>query len=157
MNSEFFDALEMLEKEKGIKKSYMLEKVQAALTSAFKKDFGSENVIIELNDEKKEVKMYAAKEVVEEVENPSTQISLEDAQLIAKKYGVGDTVNIEIKPKNFGRIATGAAKQVIIQGIREAERSMVYDQFADNEHQVLTATVNKIDPKNGNATVDFKN
>ncbi|MBQ1335115.1 MAG: S1 RNA-binding domain-containing protein, partial [Clostridia bacterium] len=156
MNSEFFDALEMLEKEKGIKKSYMLEKVQAALTSAFKKDFGSENVIIELNDEKKEVKMYAAKEVVEEVENPSTQISLEDAQLIAKKYGVGDTVNIEIKPKNFGRIATGAAKQVIIQGIREAERSMVYDQFADNEHQVLTATVNKIDPKNGNATVEIK-
>ena len=156
MNSEFFDALDMLEKEKGIKKSYMLEKVQAALTSAFKKDFGSDNVVIVLDDVKKDVKMYAAKEVVEEVENPATQISLEDAHLIAKKYGIGDTVQIEIKPKNFGRIATGAAKQVIIQGIREAERSMVYDQFANNEHQVLTATVNKIDPKNGNATIELR-
>ena len=155
MNSEFFDALDLLEKEKGVKKSYMLEKVHAALTSAFRRDFGSDNVLIVLDDEKKEVKMYASKEVVEEVENPVTQISLADAKLISAKYGIGDTVQIEIKPKNFGRIATGAAKQVIIQGIREAERNIVYDQFANKEHQILTAVVNKIDPKPGNATVEL--
>ncbi len=155
MNSEFFDALELLEKEKGIKKSYMLEKVHAALTSAFRRDYGTDNVVIVLDDEKKEVKMFASLEVVEEVENPSTQISLSDARLRSAKYGVGDIVEIEIKPKNFGRIATGAAKQVIIQGIREAERNMVYDRFADKEHQILTAVVSKIDPKTGNVTLEL--
>ena len=155
MNSEFFDALELLEKEKGIKKSYMLEKVHAALTSAFRRDYGTDNVLIVLDDEKKDVKMFATKEVVETVENPSTEISLEDARLISKKNGIGDTVQIEIKPKNFGRISAQTGKQVIIQGIREAERGMMIKEYDEKKEEIVSAIVTRVDPTTGNATLEI--
>ena len=155
MNTEFFNALDALEKERGIPKEYMLEKVEAALISAFKRDNGGRtNVRVVLNPEKKDVKVYSLKEVVETVEDPETQISLEDAKKIGKKYQIGDFCEFEVKTKSFGRISAQTAKQVIVQGIREAERSMLIREYESKKEEVVTATVVKIDPVNGNAIVD---
>ena len=123
MNNEFFAALELLEKEKGIPKAYMIEKIEAALLSAFKKEYGNgTNVRIHIDEVKKDVRVYQQHEVVEEVEDPLTQISLADAKAISKRYTVGKIVETEVKPKNFRRLSAAAAKSVIIQGIREGER-----------------------------------
>ena len=155
MNTEFFNALDALEKERGIPKEYMLEKVEAALISAFKRDNGGRtNVRVVLNPEKKDVKVYSLKEVVETVEDPETQISLEDAKKIGKKYQIGDFCEFEVKTKSFGRISAQTAKQVIVQGIRDAERSMLIREYESKKEEVVTATVVKIDPVNGNAIVD---
>ena len=155
MNTEFFNALEALEKERGIPKEYMMEKVEAALVSAFKRDNGGRaNVRVVFNPEKKDVKVYSLKEVVETVEDPETQISLEDAKKIAKKYQIGDFCEFEVKTKSFGRISAQTARQVIVQGIREAERSMLIKEYESKKEEVVTATVVKVDPVNGNAIVD---
>lgn len=154
MNTEFFDALDLLEREKGIPKAYMLERIEMALLTALKRDNGSnENIHVVADPEKKEVRIYAQKQVVEEVENDQCEISLDDAQMISRRYNIGDMVDVEIKPKNFGRITTQNAKQVIIQGIREAERGMVYQEFMSSEQEILTGIVQKVDPKTGNATL----
>ena len=154
MNNEFFNALDLLEKEKGIKKTYMLEKVEQALTSAFRRDYGTDNVVIILDDNKKDIKMFAKKKVCNEVLDSQIEISLEDARKISPRLNIDDIADVEIKPKNFGRIATGAAKQVIIQGIREAERGLIYEEFMNKEHEILSALVQKIDPKTFNATLE---
>ena len=126
MNSELFEALELLEKEKGISVDYMLERVEAALISAYKRDKnGLDNVRVEINRDKQIIKMYEQKNIVETVENPETEISLEDALKVNRKYSLGGVCEIELKPKNFRRLSAQTAKQVIIQGIREAERSMM--------------------------------
>ena len=125
MNAEFFDALDALEKTKGIPKEYMLERVEAALCSAYKRERGGDNVRVALNPEKKDIKVYSRQTVVEEVTNPLTEISLDDARKISKRYSVGDIVETEVKTKNFGRLSAQTAKQVIIQGIREAERTNI--------------------------------
>ena len=124
MNAEFFDALDDIEREKGIPKSYMLDKITLALLAAYKKDNPNcgENVIVNMDDDKKKVDMYLLMEVVEEVEDPATQILPEAALSYSKHPKVGGFVEIPIETKKFGRIAAQAAKQVIIQGIREAER-----------------------------------
>ncbi len=157
MNAEFFKALEELEKEKGIKKDYMLEKVSQALLTAYKRDHAGpcENVFVEPDEDKKDFRMYVTKTVVEEVEDEDTEISLEDAKEISKRAALGDTVTIDIKTKNFGRIAAQTAKQVIIQGIREAERGMVIEEFQSKEHEILSAVVSRIDPRNGNVVLEM--
>ena len=115
MNKEFFIALDMLEKEKGIPADYMIEKIEAALVSAYKKEYGNNtNVRVLIDPAKKDVRVYQQKEVVEEVENPETQISLEDAKKVAKKYKVGMVMETEVKTKNFRRLSAAAAKSVII-------------------------------------------
>ena len=150
MNAELFTALELLEKEKGIPAEYMIEKIEAALISAYKKEYGNNtNVRVMIDPVKKDVRVYQQKEVVETVENPETQISLEDARAQAKKYTIGSVVETEVKPKNFRRLSAAAAKSVIIQGIREAERGMIYEEFNSKEHEILTGVVNKIDPRTG--------
>ena len=122
---EIFAALEMLEKERGIPQDFMMGKIIQALTAAYKKDHeGVENVIVDVNEEKKDLRMYVQKEIVEEVENPGSQISLEDARAMSAKYQLGGVVNIPVKNVEFGRIAAGNGKQVIIQGLREAEHGM---------------------------------
>ncbi|MBR4279160.1 MAG: transcription termination/antitermination protein NusA, partial [Clostridia bacterium] len=122
MNKELFEALNVLEKEKGISKDYMIEKIEAALLSAFRKEnAGNENARVKLDPVKQDVKLYKQLTVVEEVIDEATEISLDDAHLKSKRYKLGDVFEIELKTKNFGRIAAQAAKQVIIQGIREAE------------------------------------
>ena len=155
MNTEFFNALEALEKERGIPKEYMLERVEAALISAYKKDNGgNSNVRIVLDPVKKDVKVYQQKNIVETVEDPETEITLEEAKKINRRYVLGGVAEFEVKTKNFGRISAQTAKQVIIQGIREAERSMMIREYESKREEVITATVTKIDPQNGNVIVD---
>ena len=151
---EIFVALAMLEKERGISQSFMMEKIVQALTTAYKKDHpGVENVQVDVDQEKKDLRMYVQKEVVEEVENPGTQISLPDARAIRAAAGIGETVNIPVDNVEFGRIAAGNGKQVIIQGLREAERGMVYKEFNSKQQEILTGTVIRTDPRTGNVSL----
>ena len=155
MNKEFFAALDLLEKEKGIPKEYMIEKVEAALVSAYKKEYGSNtNVRVHIDPVKEDVKVYQQKEVVEVVEDPGTQISLEDAKAISKRYTVGKVVETEVKTKNFRRLSAGAAKSVIIQGIREGERRVMQEAYESKREEIITATVSKIDPVTGNVLLE---
>ena len=154
MNTEFFNALDALEKEKGIPKQYMLERVEAALISAYKRESGASNVKVVIDETKNDIRVYQQLEVVETVEDPSTQISLADAHNISRRYDIGMTVDVELKPKNFRRLSAQTAKQVIIQGIREAERGMKIKGYEDKKEEIITATVIRIDPENGNVVVD---
>jgi N utilization substance protein A len=156
MKSEIFEALELLEKEKGIKPEYMLEKIEAALLSALKRDYGaSDNVRVDIDLENKSIRTFLRKEVVSEVADEKTQISLEDAVKVSAALNVGDVAEIPINTKEFGRISAQTAKQVIIQGIREAERGLIYQEFASKEHEILTGVVVKTDDKTGNATLEI--
>ena len=152
MNAEIFAALRQLEKERGIPVDYMVERITQALVAAYKKDKDgyTDNVYVELTEEK--LLMYAQKEVVDEVISPATEILLDAARKIDKTAQLGDLVNVEIKTQAFGRIAAQTAKQVIIQGIREAERGMVFESFSSKEHEILTGTVLRID-NSGDITV----
>jgi len=134
---EFFTAIELIEKEKGIPKNYMLEKITQALISAYKRDHEgiSDNVFVEANEITQTVRMFVKKEIEARKSLPAAQ--------------TGDVVRIEIKPRNFGRIAAQTARQVIIQGMREAEHNMIYDLFSSKEHEMLVGTVTRIDPRNG--------
>ncbi|MBQ7290805.1 MAG: transcription termination/antitermination protein NusA [Clostridia bacterium] len=155
MNTEFFNALDLLEKEKGIPKEYMLEKVEAALISAFKKDNGGrENVRVAIDEVKKDIKVYEVKNIVEEVMDPDTEISVEAAKAISRRNILGGVVETEVKTKSFGRISAQTAKQVIIQGIREAERSMAVKAYESKKEEIISAVVTKVDPTNGNVVVD---
>ena len=148
---EIFAALAMLEKERGIPQSFMMGKIIQALTTAYKRDHeGVENVIVDVDEEKKDLKMFVQKEIVEEVENPGSQISLEEAKRLSAKNELGGIVNIPVESVEFGRIAAGNGKQVIIQGLREAEHGMIYDEFNSKQHEILTGTVSRIDPRSGN-------
>ena len=148
---EIFAALAMLEKERGIPQSFMMGKIIQALTTAYKRDHeGVEYVVVDVDEEKKDLKMYVQKEIVEEVENPASQISLEDAKRISAKNELGGMVNFPVESVEFGRIAAGNGKQVIIQGLREAEHGMIYDEWGSKQHEILTGTVVRIDPRNGN-------
>ncbi|HBR31288.1 MAG TPA: transcription termination/antitermination protein NusA, partial [Clostridiales bacterium] len=156
MNKEFFDALDMLEKEKGIPKEYMIERVEAALLSAYKKDSGGkENARVKLDTVKKDIKLYRQLTVVDEVVNEKAEISLEDAQNKSKKYDIGDVIEVEVKTKNFGRIAAQAAKQVIIQGIREAERGIMIKEYEEKKEEIINSVVTRVDPTTGNATLEI--
>jgi len=155
MNTEFFNALDALEAERGISKAHMMEKIEAALTRAYQREKGGlENVKVVMDEAKKDIKVYQVKRVVEVVESFETEISLEDAKKINRKYVLGDLADIELKTKNFGRISALAAKQVIVQGIREAERNMAIKEYTSKREEVVTATVIKVDPQNGNVVVD---
>ena len=153
MNAEIFAALKQLEKERGIPVDYMVDKITQALTAAYKKDRDgyTENVSVELTEDG--IRMYAQKEVVDDVFSPATEISLEEARKIDATVQLGDLVNADIQTKGFGRIAAQTAKQVIIQGIREAEHGMIYDSFSSKQHEILTGTVLRIMPDTGDMTV----
>ncbi len=154
MNAELFEALELLEKTKGIPVDYMLEKVEAALVSAFKKEYNSASVRVEINKDKKDVKVYRRRTVVETVTDPKAEISYEDAQAISRRYELGTVVEDEIKTKNFGRISASAAKNVIKQGIREAEKSNIAKEYDKKREEVITALVVKRDEITGDVDVD---
>ena len=152
---EFFAAISLIEKEKGIPRTYMLEKITQALISAYKRDHEgiTDNVFVEANEITETVRMFVKKEIVEEVTNPFTEIALEEARRALPSAHSGDVVRIEIKPRNFGRIAAQTARQVIIQGMREAEHNMIYDLFSSKEHEMLLGTVTRVDPRNGAVTL----
>ena len=155
MNAEFFAAIADIEREKGIPKEYMLDKINQALLAALRKDNpeAENNVFVDVDEAKKKIDMYIRKTVVEEVNEPAIEILPEEAKKYSKRAQVGDFVNIPVDTKKFGRIAAQAAKQVIIQGIREAERSMVYQEFTSKEHEILTGTVSRIDPVRGTVSM----
>ena len=152
-SSEIFAALRQLERDRGIPVEYMTERITQALLAAYKKDRVGyvDNVFVELTE--KSLKMYAQKEVVDEVLTPATEIQLEAARRIEPNCELGDLVNEEIQTQAFGRIAAQTAKQVIIQGIREAEHGMIYDNFSSKQHEILTGTVLRISPDSGDMTV----
>jgi N utilization substance protein A len=151
---EFIEAVEQLEKEKGIAKELLFEAVEAALVSAYKKNFSSlQNVRVELNHKTGKIRVFSQKTVVENVENPLEEIALRDALKISPLYTLGDLAEIEVTPKNFGRIAAQAAKQVVIQKIREAERDKIYEEFSNRESEVVTGIVQNTEL--GNVFIDI--
>ena len=155
MNKEFFIALDMLEKEKGIPKEYMYEKIEAALVSAYKKEYGNNtNVRVLIDPVKQDVKLYQQKTVVEVVENPEVELSVEEAKAMSRRRKLGDVIETELKTKEFRRLSAGAAKSVIIQAIREGERTAMQQAYESKREEIITATVSKIDTVSGNVILD---
>ncbi|OCL27133.1 transcription termination/antitermination protein NusA [Orenia metallireducens] len=144
MNIELIQALEDIEKDKGIPKLTLLDAIEAALKSAYKRDFGAAgNVDVEIDQSTGEVNVYSKKTVVEDVLNPEQEILLEDAIKKNPNYSIGDQIEIEVTPGNFGRIAAQTAKQVVIQRIREAERDIIFEEFVNREGDILTGLVQR--------------
>ncbi len=145
-NKELILALEDLEKEKGINKDYVLDAIETALVTAYKRNFDSlENVKVIMDRQTGATHIYSVKQIVEKVENPEIEISLKDAQKINPDLTLEDTVDIEIVPRNFGRIAAQTAKQVIIQKLREVEREIVYNEFNDRKGEIVSGIIQKAD------------
>ena len=155
MNAEFFQAIEDIEKEQGIPRGYMYDKINQAMLAAFRRDNPEceDNVEIELDEEKKRIEMTVRKTVVENVEDPSHEILLDAAKKLNRRAKLGDEVHIPVDTKKFGRIAAQAAKQIITQGIREAARGIIYEEFTSKEHEILTGVVSRIDPKSGAVSI----
>lgn len=146
VNKDFFLALDELEAQKGIKKEFFIETLEAALVAAYKKNFGeAKSVEVKLNPEKNTIKVIAYKTIASEVTDPDTQISLQEAQEIKKGAKVGDTISEEITPKDFGRIAAGTAKQVIIQKLREAERGIAFGALEGKVDTLINGTIRRVD------------
>ena len=143
-SKEFLTALELVAKEKGIDKEIIFEAIEASLVSACKKHFGtSQNIKVDMNRETGEVKCFTQKTVVETVEDPQLEMSLEAARELKAGYEIGDIVDIEVTPKNFGRISAQTAKQVVVQKFREAEREILFNQYITKEREVVTAIVQR--------------
>ncbi|MDQ0156775.1 transcription termination factor NusA [Robertmurraya andreesenii] len=148
MSSELLDALDLLEKEKGISRDVIIEAIEAALVSAYRRNFNqAQNVRIDLNLGSGTMRVFARKDVVDEVFDPRLEISLEDARRINPNYQIEDVVELEVTPKDFGRIAAQTAKQVVTQRVREAERGIIYSEFIDREEDIMTGIVQRVDSK----------
>ena len=147
MNAEFIEALKEIAKSKEISEDFIFTTLEDALIAAYKKNYsskngeGNQNVVIEINRETGENHIYARKNIVDTVENDVLEISLEDAKKIDPRYEVGEVVNIEVTPKDFGRVAAQSARQVVIQRIKEAERANIYNYYIQKEHDLITGTV----------------
>ncbi|WP_368292691.1 transcription termination factor NusA [Dehalobacter sp. TBBPA1] len=149
MNMEFIEAIHELEKEKGISTEILFEAIEAALISAYKKNFSSlQNVRIHIDRLNGEIKVYARKNVVEIADDPRTQISLEEAKKMDPNYSTEDIVEFEVTPRDFGRIAAQTAKQVVVQRIREAERGLIYDEYINREGDIVTGIVQRYEQRN---------
>ena len=158
MNAEFFNALDALEQEKGISKEYMLARVEAALQNAIKREIGPTAMVrVVLDPVKRDLRVFQQRVVVEFVEDPICEISLEEAKTLNRRHKLGSIVETELKPKNFRRLSAQAAKQVIIQGIREAERANLARAYENKTEEIITATVYKVDDMNGNLILDIGN
>ena len=145
---EFIKAMDELEKERGISKAYLLESLEAALVTAYKKNFEQvDNVKVTIDEKTGEIRIFSFRTVVEEYPDPILEISVEDARKIDKNFNVGDIVNIDIRPKDFGRIAAQTAKQVVVQKIREAERDIVFTEYNDKKGEIVTGLIQKVDDK----------
>ena len=154
VNKDFFLALDELEQTKGVKKEFFIQALESALVAAYKKNFGEAKAVsVKLSPEKNTIKVYAYKTVVEEVADPDTEISLEEAKEIKKSYKVGDQVQEEVTPKDFGRIAAGTAKQVIVQKLREAERETAFAELSGKVDTLANGIIRRIE--NGNVYVEL--
>lgn len=148
MNAEFIEALNEIEREKGISKEVLIEAIEAALVSGYKRNFNSaQNVRVDINRELGNIRVFARKTVVEEVTDPRSQISIDEAQEIDPNYMVDDIIDMEVTPRDFGRIAAQTAKQVVTQRIREAERGIIYSEFIDREQDIVTGIVQRQDSR----------
>ncbi len=148
MSSELLDALTILEREKGISRDVLIDAIEAALISAYRRNFNqAQNVRIDLNLNTGTMRVFARKEVVDQVFDPRLEISVEDARQINPNYVVEDVVEMEVTPKDFGRIAAQTAKQVVTQRVREAERGIIYSEFIDREEDIMTGIVQRLDSK----------
>ena len=146
MNKEFIDALVEIEKTKGVSKDVIIEALEKALIKSYEKNFDENaNVTVSINKETGEIKTYSIKEVVEEVEDPITQISELEAKKINSSIEIGDELSIEVTPKDFGRIAAQTARNIVIQKIKDAERDIVYNEFIDREKEIVTGLIQRID------------
>ena len=156
-NNEFFEALSALEKERGLPEDYLIDKIKAAIVIAVKKDYEVEddNVVVDIDPELGALRASLLRDIVEEVENPHTQVSLEDAQKVRKSYKVGQRMVTPLKTKEFGRIAAQTAKHVIRQGLREGERNLQCSEMQSRAHELIAATVVSIDPERGNVVLDL--
>lgn len=149
MSSDLLDALTALEKQKGISRDVLLEAIEAALVTAYKRNFNqAQNVRVDMNADIGSMKVLARKDIVEEVEDDRLQISLEDAHKVNPAFEIGDIFEEEVTPKDFGRIAAQTAKQVVTQRVREAERGMIYDEYVDREEDIVNGIVERTDARN---------
>ena len=149
MSSELFMLLGAIEEEKGISREVVLEALESALISAYKRNFGAtENIRVHFGEETGDIRIYAQKTVVKEVETPDNEISLEEAKIISKKHKIDDVVEFEVTPGDFGRIAAQTARQVVLQRIREAERERVFDEVSGKTNEIVSAVVKRIDRRN---------
>lgn len=156
MSKEFFEAVKMLEAEKGIPADYLYEKIANAIVVAARHDYNGKDIVhCDIDPEKQKIKVYVRKNVVETVEDEDADLTLEQAQLIRKSAKVGKTIDIPIKTKNFGRIVAQTAKHVIRQGIREAERGQMLREFQSKNQELLSAKVTNVDPVTGNVTLEI--
>ena len=148
-------AIEDIEREKGIPRGYMYDKIRQAMLAAFRRDNPEceDNVEVLMDEDKKQIEMVVYKTVTDEVSDPSHEINLEAAKKVSKRAKLGDLLSIPVETKKFGRIAAQAAKQIITQGIREAERGIVYEQFTSKEHEILTGVVSRIEPRSGAVSI----
>ena len=154
MNEEFILALKQLESEKGIPEDVIIEALETALVSSYKKNFGTtQNVIVEINRDTGEISLAAEKEVVDEVFDENTEIAVEDARRENPRLEIGDIYYEKIDPEKFGRIAAQTARQVVIQRIKDAEREVIYDDYADRENEIITCDVQRV--TKGNVFVDL--
>lgn len=155
MSNEVIEALELLEKERGIAKEYMVDQICKAIQTACKNSYGNENAIVRLNEESGEFEVALQKTVVEDEDfvDPDHEILLEKARELAPGCAVGDTVNVEMHTKEFGRIAASQARGVIRQGIRARERGMMLEEFQSKVQELVTASVERVDPRNGALTL----
>ncbi|AUJ26644.1 MULTISPECIES: transcription termination factor NusA [Virgibacillus] len=148
MSTQLFDAIDYLAKEKGIDKKILMEALEAALISAYKKNFKSAtNVRVELNEDTGKMAVYSRKTIVDEVEDPQQEIPIQEAKEINPNYELDDVVEVEVTPKDFGRIAAQAAKQVVTQRVREAERGVIFSEYSDREDDVMTGIIQRKDPR----------
>lgn len=149
VSSELLDALTALEKQKGISRDVLIEAIEAALVTAYKRNFNqAQNVRVDINLANGSMIVYSRKDVVEEVGDSRLEISLEDAQAINPHYAIGDVVEEEVTPRNFGRIAAQTAKQVVTQRVREAERGLIYEEYVDREDDIVNGIVERLDARN---------
>lgn len=156
MSKEFFEAVSMLEAEKGIPADYLYEKIAGAIIVAAKHDYNGKDIVhCDIDPQKQKIKVYVTKNVVDEIEDPDTDLTLEQAQAIRKSAKVGKTIDIPLKTKDFGRIVAQTAKHVIRQGIREAERGQMLQEFKSKNQELITAKIERVDPVTGNATLEI--
>ncbi len=154
MNLDFLKALDDLEREKHMSKDMLLEAIESALVSAYRKNYNTtQNVRVDINRETGDINVYMRRDVVEEVEDPFSQASLEEAQEIDPEYEIGDVIEYQVTPMDFGRIAAQTAKQVVVQRIREAERGMIYDDYVGRQGELVTGIVQRI--SNGTVFVNI--
>jgi transcription termination factor NusA len=145
MNREFIKAVEELEKEKEISKDLLIEAIESALVSAYKKNYGtSQNVRVNIDRDTGDIDVFMRKDIVETVEDDQLEVSIEDARAVDPKFQVGDVIERQVTPRDFGRIAAQTAKQVVVQRIREAERGLIYDDYSNRQSEIVTGVIQRI-------------